>query len=46
MSLISIWFNTLPNNSLGICLSLMFAGPTLLHLALDNQDKPLYVPLL
>ncbi|RED38645.1 hypothetical protein DFQ10_110152 [Winogradskyella eximia] len=31
---------------LGICLGLMFAGPTLLHLALDNQDKPLYVPLL
>ena len=31
---------------LGICLVLMFAGPTLLHLALDNQDKPLYVPLL
>ena len=24
----------------------MFSGPTLLHLALDNQDKPLYVPLL
>jgi len=31
---------------LGICLGLMFSGPTLLHLALDNQDKPLYVPLL
>jgi len=31
---------------LGICLGLMFSGPTLLHLALDNKDKPLYVPLL
>lgn len=31
---------------LGICLGLMFAGPTLLHLALDNSEKPLYLPLL
>ena len=31
---------------LGICLILMFAGPTLLHLTLDNNDKPLYLPLL
>ncbi|WP_252723901.1 DUF6095 family protein [Winogradskyella psychrotolerans] len=31
---------------LGICLGLMFAGPTLLHLALDNSEKPLYIPLL
>ncbi|WP_299117175.1 DUF6095 family protein [uncultured Winogradskyella sp.] len=31
---------------MGICLFLMFAGPTLLHLALDNDDKPLYIPLL
>jgi hypothetical protein len=31
---------------LGICLLLMFAGPTLLHLSLDNSDKPLYIPLL
>ncbi|OZV66404.1 DUF6095 family protein [Winogradskyella aurantia] len=31
---------------LGICLLLMFTGPTLLHLALDNSDKPLYIPLL
>jgi len=29
-----------------ICLGLMFAGPTLLHLALDNSEKPLYIPLL
>ena len=31
---------------MGICLLLMFAGPTLLHLSLDNKDKPLYIPLL
>ena len=31
---------------MGICLILMFAGPTLLHLTLDNNDKPLYIPLL
>lgn len=31
---------------MGICLLLMFAGPTLLHLTLDNKDKPLYIPLL
>ncbi len=24
----------------------MFTGPTLLHLALDNSEKPLYIPLL
>ena len=31
---------------MGICLVLMFAGPTLLHLTLDNKEKPLYIPLL
>ena len=31
---------------LAMCLVLMFAGPTLLHLALDNSEKPLYIPLL
>ena len=31
---------------MGICLIFMFAGPTLLHLTLDNKDKPLYLPLL
>ena len=31
---------------MGICLILMFAGPTLLHLSLVNNDKPLYIPLL
>ncbi len=29
-----------------ICLFLMFAGPTLLHLTLNNKEKPLYIPLL
>jgi hypothetical protein len=31
---------------MGVCLILMFAGPTLLHLTLDNKDKSLYIPLL
>ncbi|WP_111683031.1 DUF6095 family protein [Winogradskyella tangerina] len=31
---------------MAICLLLMFAGPTLLHIALSNDDKPLYIPLL
>ncbi|WP_221892465.1 DUF6095 family protein, partial [Winogradskyella flava] len=31
---------------MGICLLLMFAGPSLLYLALSNDDKPLYIPLL
>jgi hypothetical protein len=31
---------------MGICLLLMFSGPSLLHLTLDNKDKPLYLPLL
>lgn len=30
---------------LGICLFLMFSGPTLLHLALNNKEKTLYIPL-
>ena len=25
---------------------LMFAGPTLLYIALSNKEKPLYIPLL
>lgn len=29
-----------------ICLFLMFSGPSLLHLALNNDDKPLFIPLL
>jgi hypothetical protein len=31
---------------MGICLLLMFLGPTMLHLAFSNEDKPLYIPLL
>ncbi|MFK7834023.1 MAG: DUF6095 family protein [Winogradskyella sp.] len=31
---------------MGLCLLFMFTGPSLLHLALDNKDKPLYIPLL
>ena len=31
---------------MGICLILMFTGPTLLHLTLDNKEKSLYIPLL
>lgn len=29
-----------------VCLFLMFTGPTLLHIAFSNNDKPLYIPLL
>lgn len=29
-----------------LCLLLMFAGPTLVHIAFSNQEKPLYIPLL
>ena len=31
---------------MGICLILMFVGPSLLYLALSNEDKSLYIPLL
>ncbi len=31
---------------MGICLFLMFAGPTLLHFTFLNKDKGLYIPLL
>lgn len=31
---------------MGACLILMFAGPTLFHIALSNNEKPLYIPLL
>ncbi|GGW76044.1 hypothetical protein DFQ11_1414 [Winogradskyella epiphytica] len=31
---------------LGGCLLLMFLGPTILHLTLNHDDKPLYIPLL
>ncbi|WP_299111171.1 DUF6095 family protein [uncultured Winogradskyella sp.] len=29
-----------------LCLILMFLGPTMLHLAFNNQNKALYIPLL
>lgn len=29
-----------------VCLFLMFSGPSLLHLALNNDDKPLFILLL
>jgi len=32
--------------NLGICLVLMFLGPTLLYLAFSNQDKPTYILVL
>lgn len=31
---------------MGICLFLMFAGPTLLHFTFLNKDKGLFIPLL
>ena len=31
---------------MGICLVLMFLGPTLLHLALTNQEKPTFILVL
>ncbi len=30
---------------MGLCLILMFTGPTILHLTLNNKDKSLYIPL-
>lgn len=32
--------------TMGICLLLMFLGPTLLHLALTNQEKPTFILVL
>ncbi|NRA94014.1 MAG: hypothetical protein HRU26_15280 [Psychroserpens sp.] len=29
-----------------VCLLLMFIGPTTIHIAFSNSDKPLYIPLL
>jgi len=31
---------------LGIALACLFAGPILVHIALINKEKPLYIPLL
>jgi len=33
-------------NIMFICLFLMFSGPTILHIAFSNSEKPLYIPLL
>ncbi len=32
--------------NMGICLVLMFLGPTLLYIAFSNQDKPTYLLVL
>ncbi|MCK0125505.1 DUF6095 family protein [Gelidibacter sp. F2691] len=32
--------------NMGICLFLMFVGPTILYLAFSNQDKPTYMLVL
>ncbi len=32
--------------TMGICLVLMFLGPTLLHLALTNKEKPTFLIVL
>ncbi|CDF80109.1 conserved hypothetical protein [Formosa agariphila KMM 3901] len=31
---------------MGISLALMFLGPTLIHIAFTNTEKPLYIPIL
>ncbi|QDO92452.1 hypothetical protein FNB79_00070 [Formosa sediminum] len=31
---------------MGISLACMFLGPTLLHIALTNREKPLFIPIL
>lgn len=31
---------------MGFSLVLMFIGPTLIHIAFTNKEKPLYIPLL
>jgi hypothetical protein len=31
---------------MGLSLIFMFLGPSLLHIALSNKEKPLYIPLL
>ncbi len=32
--------------TMGGSLGCMFLGPTLLHIALSNKEKPLYIPIL
>ncbi|MDW5289445.1 DUF6095 family protein [Formosa sp. PL04] len=31
---------------MGISLALMFIGPSLIHIAFTNTEKPLYIPIL
>lgn len=31
---------------MGICLILLFLGPTLIYVAFSNTEKPLYIPIL
>ena len=31
---------------MGLTLAFMFLGPVLLHIALSNKEKPLYIPIL
>jgi len=31
---------------MGAALGLMFLGPTLIHIAFSNKEKPLYIPIL
>ena len=31
---------------MGISLALMFLGPSLIHIAFTNTEKPLYIPIL
>lgn len=32
--------------TMGFSLGCMFLGPTLLHIAFSNKEKPLYIPIL
>ncbi|GAA4953095.1 hypothetical protein GCM10023314_28340 [Algibacter agarivorans] len=32
--------------TMGVSLGCMFLGPTLVYVALTNQEKPLYIPIL
>ena len=32
--------------TMGISLICLFLGPTLIHIALSNKEKPLYIPIL
>jgi len=32
--------------TMGLSLGCMFLGPTLLHIAFSNKEKPLYIPIL